>query len=400
MTIQAAPTDGPDGADVIIVGARCAGAATAILLAGQGHDVLVVDRAAFPSDTLSTHAIARTGVVQLDKWGLLDDVLATGAPPIREAVFHTGPDIVRRPVKDRHGVDLMVAPRRHRLDPLLQDAAQRAGARLRTGVTITGVRRDATGRVTGVTGRDETSNPVELGARLVVGADGLRSRIARSVDAPMVEYRGADGAAHYSYFAGDWSAMEYYVAPGAFAGIFPTNDGEACVWVCTPSDDAIAARQRHRSPEAAFRSLLASASPALVERLDREATPASGVRGMTRMPNQLRTAHGAGWALVGDAGYHRDAITGHGISDALRDAELLAHAVDAVMGGAPETEALSRYQAARDRLLRPIFTLTCELATFPPPMRFVQAQRELSIAIDQQAGLLAASPGHPWSAAA
>ena len=78
-----------DDADVVVVGARCGGAATAMLLADRGHDVVLLDRAAFPSDTLSTHALARTAVVQLQRWGLLETVVASGAPPIRDVVFHT-----------------------------------------------------------------------------------------------------------------------------------------------------------------------------------------------------------------------------------------------------------------------------------------------------------------------
>src|SRR5690348_3715760 len=113
----------PTHHDVIVVGARAAGAATAMLLARHGHDVLVVDRAELPSDTLSTHSIARSGVVQLDRWGLLDRVLASGAPAIRDVAFHVGEACTRRRIKAYAGVDLLVAPRRHVLDAILADAA-------------------------------------------------------------------------------------------------------------------------------------------------------------------------------------------------------------------------------------------------------------------------------------
>src|SRR5690606_34102721 len=158
---------------------------------GRGHDVVLLDRAAFPSDTLSTHALARTAMVQLRRWGLLETVVASGAPQIRDVVFHTAGGDVVRTVKDRFGVDPLVAPRRHVLDPVLQRAAVEAGARLQTGVTIGGVRRAGDGRVVGVVGEDRCGAPVDIAARFVVGADGLRSRIARSVDAAVTERRPA-----------------------------------------------------------------------------------------------------------------------------------------------------------------------------------------------------------------
>ena len=138
--------------DVVIVGARCAGSATARLLAERGHDVVVLDRAEFPSDTLSTHGIARGGVVQLSRWGLLDDVLASGAPAIREVTFGIEGREITREVKDRAGVDVLVAPRRMVLDTILADAAITSGATVRTSTAVTDVIRDDTGRVTGVSG--------------------------------------------------------------------------------------------------------------------------------------------------------------------------------------------------------------------------------------------------------
>ena len=380
--------------DVVVVGARCAGSATAMLLALAGHDVLLVDRAAFPSDALSTHAIARSGVVQLNRWGLLPAVLDAGTPPIREVVFHSGGTSVTRTVKDRMGVDMLVAPRRHLLDALLVEAAVSAGAQLVTGVTVDGVRRGDDGRVTGVRGRDSSGGRVDIAARFVVGADGLGSRVARSVDAPFTEVsRAGSGATHYAYFAGDWSAMEYYVGDRLFAGVFPTNNGEACVWVCAPADHARRVRRSHRLIDSAFDAMVRAAAPELGDRLDTVATRTSRTRGMIGMPNHIRHPVGPGWALVGDAGYHRDAITGHGISDAFRDAELLASVLDPVLRDvADEASALAGFHAERDHQLREIFDITCELVTFPPADRFIELQKQLSRAIETQAGTLAAMP--------
>ena len=378
--------------DVVVVGARCAGAATAMLLAAAGHDVLLVDRDSFPSDTLSTHAIARSGVVQLNRWGLLPDVLATGTPPIREVVFRSGDASITRTVKDRVGVDMLIAPRRHVLDSLLVDAAVAAGAQLMTGVTIDGVRRSHTGRVCGVDGRT-TAGEVTFPARFVVGADGRGSRIARSVGAAFTEERGEDCATHYAYFSGDWSAMEYHVGDRSFSGVFPTNDGEACVGVCTPAEVALHARRSHETIDAAFDALLEAASPELAVRLITGATRRSTTRGIIGMPNHIRKPIGPGWALVGDAGYHRDAITGQGISDAFRDAELLASALDLVLrGDADEGPALAGYHSTRDEQLRDAFEITCEMTAFPPPDRLMELQKQLAVAIDAQAAFLAARP--------
>jgi flavin-dependent dehydrogenase len=369
--------------DVVIVGARAAGSALARLLAQRGHDVGLVDRADLPSDTVSTHQIARTGVVALRRWGLLKEVLASGAPALREVTFHNPDGSTTRPVRASSGVDYLVAPRRYALDAILAEAAVRAGATLRTGVSIAGVHLDDSRRATGVYGRDRAGRPVEISARLVIGADGLQSRVARAVGAELTEQRPFGGSARYAYYADlPWSGIEFYTAPRVLAGIFPTNDGEACVWICAP---ATADR-----PE--FEAQLAQSVPELARRLaaGRRTSPVSG---MIRSPNHLRRAAGPGWALVGDAGFHRDPISAHGISDAFRDAELLAAALDAVLGErADEADALAGYEAKRDAALREIFDLTCSLGAYPPVPAFVEQMRLLGRAIDVEAAALAAHP--------
>jgi len=377
----------------VVVGARVAGSATAMLLARLGHDVAVVDQASFPSDTVSTHSIARSGVVQLRRWGLLDEVLDSGAPAIRQVTFHAGGESVRRTIKHKAGVDLLVAPRRYVLDTILATAAERAGADLRPGVTVTGLQRDGRDRVVGVYGHDRAGAPVELGARWVVGADGQRSRVARSVGAAINELRPVGGATQYAYYTGiPWSGIEFFVAARSFAGVFPTHDGQACIWVCNPAADAGAVRRRTGSREEAFGELLERSAPPLVERL-RHARRTSPVQGMLRQPNQLRQAFGPSWALVGDAGYYRDAVTAYGISDAFRDAEFLAVALDqALRADAEETAALVRYQRQRDQALREVFEITCRLSAYPPVPAFVELQKQLGGAIDKQSAALAAWP--------
>jgi flavin-dependent dehydrogenase len=381
------------GHDVVIVGGRVAGSATAMLLARLGRDVVVVDQALFPSDTVSTHSIARGGVVQLRRWGLLDAVLDSGAPAIRQVTFHALGESVSRPVRLKAGIDFVVAPRRYVLDEIVATAAERAGADVRTGVTVTGVRRDGRGRAVGVYGRDRAGAQVEIGARYVVGADGLRSRVARSVGAAISEVRPAGGATQYAYYAGvPWTGNEFFVGTRSLAGVFPTHDAQACVWICSPADVARAARRGATSRTAAFDELLERSAPRLATRL-RQARRTSPVSGMLRMPNQRRQAFGPGWALVGDAGYHRDAVTGYGISDAFRDAEFLAVALDQALGDAAEEfPALALYQRRRDQALREIFEITCRLAAYPSVPAFIELQKQLSAAIDQQAAALAARP--------
>jgi flavin-dependent dehydrogenase len=378
--------------DVIVVGSRCAGAATGMLLARLGHDVLVVDRADPLGDTLSTHAIARSGVVQLKRWGLLDKVLASGTPPIRDVIIHVEDERIERRIRDHAGVDLQLAPRRNVLDRILSDAAVDAGAELRTGVRVEGVRRGDNCRVTGVIASNR-GRSVEMRARIVIGADGVRSRVARAVGASTLQGRPALGATHYAYYTGlPWSAFELYVGDRAFAGIFPTHDDAACIWVCMPAEHAEVVRRLGSSLDDSFDTMLRTAAPELAVRL-RAARRTSGVRGTMRSPNHVRQATGSGWALVGDAGYHRDPITGHGIADAFRDAELVTVAVDeALSGRASEADAFAGYGATRDRMLAEVFDITCALCEFPAPRRFVQLHADLGRAVDIEAEALAERP--------
>ncbi len=381
--------------DVVVVGARCAGAATALLLARAGHDVVVVDRARLPSDTNSTHSLVRGGVVQLSRWGLLDEVLATGAPAIRSVTFHRyGPDApapVRLPVKDKAGVDHMLAPRRHVLDRVLADAATRAGAVLRDRTTVDGILRDDDGRVRGVTATAEDGTPMQFTARLVVGADGVRSRMAGFVGADVVESHAPSGACLYTY-VGDqaWDGFEFHLGDHAFAGVFPTHFGEACVWLIRPEHLArpVLSAGAHRLQ--AWTDALDSTVPGLAGRVRRGSVTAP-LRGAVRLPNHVRRATGPGWALVGDAGYHRDPITGHGMTDAFRDADLLAEAADrALRDPSEETAAMRDFELQRDRALAETFRLTRALGAFPAPEGFVELQGELGRALDAEAQELAA----------
>jgi 2-polyprenyl-6-methoxyphenol hydroxylase-like FAD-dependent oxidoreductase len=380
--------------DVVVIGARCAGAATAMLLAARGHDVLVVDRAEFPSDTLSTHAISRGGIVALDRWGLLDEVISSGAPQIRKVSFHPPEgEPTHRVVKDHAGVDFVLAPRRYVLDEIVLDGARRAGASIDTGVSATGVMRDDDGRVGGVHLRDRRGNERAIRSRFVVGADGVRSRIARSVGARIIDQRPAEGATYYTYASGlATEGAELHPGTRGSAGVIETHNGESNVWVCVPADRALSPTE---SRGAAFLGLLAEVAPALAARVhDAEIT--APVRGALRLPNHVVEAAGPGWALAGDAAYHRDPVTGHGITDAFRDAELLATHLGAVLRGeTSEAAGMACYSNERLRALRPIFELTCKLAEYPPLDEFLALHRELSLLIELEAEWFVSRPPIP-----
>jgi 2-polyprenyl-6-methoxyphenol hydroxylase-like FAD-dependent oxidoreductase len=341
--------------DVVIVGARAAGAATALLLARAGLDVLVLDRSPAGTDTLSTHALLRPGVVQLHRWGVLDAVIAAGTPPVRRTTFVYADEVVPVPLKPAHGVDALYAPRRTVLDPILAGAAAEAGADIRYETTITGVVRDVSGRVTGVEGAAH-GRPVRHLARWVIGADGVRSMIARAVGAPVERQGTGATAAVYGYWS-DLAAdgYEWIFRPNACAGAIPTNHGQTCVfalagpsWIGRGGIDSL-------------RRMVAAASPSLAERLALATAPA-GVRSFNGRPGYLRRPWGSGWALVGDAGYWKDPISAHGLTDAFRDAELLARAIICAAAGEPEVAAFDEYHRTRDRLSIPLFDVVDRIA--------------------------------------
>ncbi|MGD9704881.1 MAG: NAD(P)/FAD-dependent oxidoreductase [Acidimicrobiia bacterium] len=343
--------------DVIVVGARAAGAATAMLLARRGVRTLLLDQSSPGSDTLSTHALMRGGVLQLSRWGLLDEIVAAGTPPVKRTTFSHGEERIVISIKPSHGVDALYAPRRTVLDPVLVDAAIDAGVDVyhRTSVTDLITRR---GRVAGVHATTADGRSVELSATLVIGADGIRSTIARRAGATVTRQGEHASAATYAY----WSDLatdgyEWIFRPNACCGVIPTNDGKACVFASASVD------RIRRGGVALINDVVSESAPEVADRL-RAASPPEGARTWSGRSGYLRKAHGPGWALVGDAGYFKDPIGAHGITDALRDAELLARAVvEGLDGDSVLDDALAQYEATRDRLSIPLFDVVDRIAS-------------------------------------
>jgi len=348
-----------DGAsyDVIVVGARAAGAATAMLLARQGQRTLLIDQSVFGSDTLSTHALMRGGVLQLSRWGVLGEVISAGTPPVRRTTFHYDDERIVVSIKPSHGVDALYAPRRTVLDPLLVRAAITSGAHVYDRTSVKELIIDH-GRVVGVRACTEDYRHVDLTTAMVVGADGIRSTVASATAAPFTRVGHHISAATYGYWSGlATDGYEWYFHPNACCGVIPTNSGQACVFACALPERV------GRGGVDVIRDIVAEAAPRLASRLQSAVAPA-GARTWSGHHGYLRRSHGPGWALVGDAAYYKDPISAHGLTDALRDAELLATALASAADGGSETDALAGYERERDLQSLRTFEVTSAIAGF------------------------------------
>ena len=349
--------------DAIVVGARCAGSPTAMLLARTGYKVLLVDKAGFPSDTLSTHYIHQPGVARLKRWGLLDKVAASNCPPIRYQTFDVGPFALRGSPPPVDGVADGYAPRRTILDKILVEAAATAGAEVREHFSVSELVTDGE-RVAGIRGHAAGGAMVTEEARIVIGADGLHSMVARAVNAPLYNERPVQACAYYSYWGGvEIEGPNLNPRPDRMIMAAPTNDGQTLVIIFWP----VAAFHEVRSDvEVNFLKAL-DLAPGLAERV-RAGRRSERFRGTADLRNQFRRPYGPGWALVGDAGYHKDPITAQGISDAFRDSELLAEAIDdGFARRRPIEQALAAYEQARNEAVQSIYEFTVQFASLAPP---------------------------------
>lgn len=347
--------------DVIVVGTRVSGAPLAMLLARQGYRVLAVDRAQFPSDTPSTHYIHQAGLGFLKSWDLLDRVTATGCPPVRHLNF-TYTDIDIRGMADpaADGIDAVYCPRRTVLDKILVDAAGEAGAEVISGFTVVGLLRDGD-RVVGVRGRVGEGAEQEFRAPLVVGADGSGSTVAKEVGAQVYEGSPAACFVYYSYYEGvDWG-MQHRTGFGEqqFAA-WPTNDELYLVAVMRKRDRF---REFRNDPDAGVQEIVDQIDPEIGARLRDTGRRVEPFRPMLYPDNYRRQSFGPGWALVGDAGYHKDPFTGWGITDSFKYAQLLADLVgESLAGGRPFEETLPEYQRERDAQSASTYELTTSIS--------------------------------------
>ncbi len=379
--------------DIVVVGARVAGAPTAMLLSRMGHRVLMVDRVAMPSDTVSTHALLRSGVLQMERWGLRHRVPESGAPPIRQITLGFGEERIGFEVRLEHGIGELYAPRRHVLDGILLDAAVDSGAEFLSETRMVDLLRADDGRVTGVEIETGDSRS-QVAAKMVIGADGVWSRVAKLTGASTLRHHDPTNAVHYAYFDGvDFEGFWFQFTPGVNAGIIPTNDGLACVFAGRPRRLMPAFSS---DPEGEFLRLLRQAGVDLLDRVS-AGSRVTPFRGTPGLPGFIRQAHGPGWALVGDAGYTKDPISAHGISDALRDAELCATAVDrALRLPGEERQAMTDFQKVRDRLSSAMFTESQALAGFDwGPAEASQRMRAISDAVREECTLLSGLPALP-----
>ncbi|WP_369193174.1 NAD(P)/FAD-dependent oxidoreductase [Streptomyces djakartensis] len=326
--------------DVIVIGARCAGSPTAMLFARQGYRVLLLEKARFPQDTLSSHYLHMQGVALLDRWGLLDRVRDSGAQPITHQIYQ-GPDVriegFSLPID---GLRTTYAPRRYVLDPILAEGAVAAGVDFRQGCAVKDLVWEGD-RVVGVRCTTPGGTETTERARLVVGADGMRSLVARKAGAENVVEHPRMTTTYYSYWSGVPADFELYERPGRWIGVLPTNDDLTLLMAYFPQADY---HQVRRNAEPAYLDAFRTTAPQLYERM-RSGRREEQLYGTGHQENYFRKAYGPGWVLVGDAVNHKDSITARGITEAFVQAQSLTTLVgDRLHEDAALATALRRYE--------------------------------------------------------
>jgi flavin-dependent dehydrogenase len=334
--------------DAIIVGARCGGSATAMLLARLGHSVLVVDRAEFPSDTFSTHFVTAPGTALLERWGAVPKLKERGVPFFDHILLTINGNEMS--TDDLFGPLHVCSPRRTDLDPVLRDMAIEAGAEVRMQTTVTDLLRADDGRVTGVRLRDNDGNVSEEAAPIVVGADGRTGIVARSVEPALRDEHTIHGSGLYAYFDDfEYTTEAAGFMDGGFLFAFPTGARSACIGTEVHSNRN---EEIRADPEKVFLSRM-EADPDLYARV-KAATRDGRWHTGELTTGFFRHAAGPGWALVGDAACTKDPLLGHGITDSFVGAELLAAAI--------HNNALDQYDDALWRCLGPIYEASRDAA--------------------------------------
>lgn len=312
--------------DVVVVGGRCAGSPLATLLAREGVRVAVVDKATFPSDTLSTHIFQAAGINFLRRLGVLDRVLAAGSVPMTHLDFRRGDFYGQQPYDMRPGdIGFNLSVRRSILDAMLVDAAEQAGAEMFTSTTLTQLLRDERGRVSGVRVKADGTER-EITARIVVGADGRNSTVGKLTGSRKYHVVPSERFAYWGFFeGGNW--------PTPATSVFHLWDGRCVIGGPTDSNlyqvilvpDNAFLPQFKADREAAFMEHALSCKP-VAAALD-GATRVGKIQGILRFESFFRESAGDGWVLVGDAGQFKDPTPGQGMTDAFRQTAALAPAL-------------------------------------------------------------------------
>ena len=341
--------------DAIIIGARCAGTATGMLMARDDARVLIVDRETEMFDTLSTHALMRPAVTLLDQWGLLNQIATAETPVVRSTHFHYGSERIDVPIKPAGNAEGLYAPRRWLLDRVLRDAAVDAGAELRTGTGLHALIKDSSGHVIGADLRHPSGDIERVFSDIVIGADGRRSTVAAYVGAKTIVASPHCSATTYTYVDGiPNEGYRWYYGDRIAAGLIPTTNGMHCLFTsCDPR--TFKARFKDDAFKGAM-NILSRWKPDMAAGLSPRG-PVERMRRFPGAPGHIRECAGPGWALVGDAGYFKDPATAHGITDAFLDANRLARALSIKPGDA------SGYQVERNWFAPTFFDLTQKIAS-------------------------------------
>lgn len=381
ITFPGSTTGAPSSAgrefDVIVIGARVAGAVLAGTLGQMGYRVLVIDRAKFPSDTLSTHFFRDPTFRALERIGVLEQVKAL-APAL--AVSHNVVDTFEfdEPVRAGSDASFALCVRRIRLDDILvQRLKSIPSVTLREGAAVHEFHSDGR-RLVGVRWLEDGGSAVAT-ARAIVGADGVRSTLASHVHPEIERGQKVQRLMYYAYFSGFEGqrepAAEFHYRGNSLAYVFPTSDELTLVALSLPISEFVEFKK-----DAARRFMKSvRGHPKVAPRLDR-AVLASHVAGSGSIPSYQRVPYGPGWALVGDAGQVLDPWTGQGIDQASTHALLLAEALDNYLSDATSWEtAMAQYHHRRNAFsMKAYERTTTHAADFRPMTRAALVRRGLA----------------------
>ncbi|HEY2702723.1 MAG TPA: FAD-dependent monooxygenase [Candidatus Dormibacteraeota bacterium] len=376
-----------EAVDVVVVGARCAGSAAAIALAKAGRRVVALDRATFPSDTLSTHVIFPSGIAQLARLGALERVLASGVPKCRRIMLSAaGVDVVER-YRAVEGIDYAMCMPRPALDLALVSTARGFGAEVREHSGVTGVLWEGD-RAAGVRYRAEDGATREIRAPLVIGADGRRSTVASLVGAEE-PYRGSRNGRGLAFWYMDdpkagtpWrDVLVQWRIGEVFGMVFPTPDDRMLVLFMGPAEDI----PRFQKDARGMWEQMLRQHRRLADRVEGAGNPTK-LRATADTSSYFRASSGPGWALVGDAGHFKDPIIAQGIGDALLYGRLVGECAGRTLDDPRALDrALLEWEAQRDRDCLPAYHWANNETRVEPLSRLtVEAFRSFAAAPDQR----------------